>query len=94
MKLTEEHIGRTIKGRSDTAEVLAVHNGWAWVFVNNIRHDTWFQEHPDYSLIEQIKKPSERIGEIVRESDSQLQDTPLKVLNAVLQYLDEQAEKK
>lgn len=93
MRLTKEHVGKKV--RNNTAcllgELLAVYDRYIWLDEQNAGVST-VTNADNWELIEEPKKPSERIQELIGPTRSDAEWSE-RFQQAVLTYLDEQHEK-
>jgi len=97
MKLGPEHIGKKVRAKGDVesvyfpATVISVDDGFVWVRTRGGSRYTYAPEI-DWELVEEPKRPSERINEIVDRHRAL--GISQEIVVAIITYLDEQWEKK
>lgn len=100
MKITTQHVGKRFINGRHIVTILFVGQQRIFVRDQNGNETGWDNEDTDWQLVEEPKKPSERINDLlgakgwlpIHEWDSapkNIQDALL----AILTHLDEQAEK-
>lgn len=98
MKIGPEHIGKKVTSDPNDSDyyciLLAIHDDHVWVKDSTGVIFTAPRDN-DWELVEEPKRPSERIAEILRDYASpSLHVADREAIEAVIDYLDEQWEKK
>jgi len=97
MKIGPEHIGKRVRPKETgnyCATVLCVDGNRCWLRAENGHRGTYVADD-NWELVEEPKRPSERIAEILRDYASpSLHVADREAIEAVIDYLDEQWEKK
>lgn len=94
MKLGPEHIGKRVRSKETgnyCATVLCVDGNRCWLRAENGHRGTYFADD-NWELVEEPKRPSERINEIVDRHRAL--GISQEIVVAIITYLDEQWEKK
>ena len=93
MRLTKEHIGKKVlsEASEEIFTVISVDEGAAWLKYENGIHSTFDCDY-GFKLVEEPKKPSERIKELtIINPLTRICDDQIK---GIISYLDEEFEKK
>ena len=100
MIITKEHEGKRIEGHARKGVVLAVDGDYFWLKHDSGKENETCMVSGAWELVEDPKKPSERINELASEYREEvngrgLDGDPWKfTIQGVIRYLDEQAAKK